>query len=69
MFTLVFCLQTIKRNEPASHLDAFLGQRLFSLTLHGSSNALNNYCAIATIQYQPYTTVEIVRSRCMNGAM
>jgi len=52
MFTLVFCLQTIKRNQPAPHLDAFLGQRLFSLTLHGRSTALN--CAITTIQYQPY---------------
>jgi len=28
MFTLVFCLQTTKRNEPAPHSDAFLGQRL-----------------------------------------
>jgi len=37
MFTLVFCLQTIKRNEPVHHLDAFLGQRLLSLTLHGRS--------------------------------
>ena len=52
MFTLVFCLQTIKRNEPAPHLDAFLGQRLLSLTLHGRSTALN--CAITTVQYQPY---------------
>ena len=41
MFTLVFCLQTIKRNEPAPHLDALLGQRLLSLTLHGRSTALN----------------------------
>mgnify|MGYP006890289017 FL=1 len=40
MFTLVFRLQTIERNEPAPHLDAFLGQRLLSLTLHGRSNAL-----------------------------
>ena len=51
-FTIVFCLQTIKGNEPAPHSDAFLGQRLFSLTLHGRSTALN--CAITTIQYQPY---------------
>ena len=52
MFTLVFCLQTIKRNEPALHSDAFLGQRLVSLTLHGRSTALN--CAITTVQYRPY---------------
>ena len=52
MFTLVFCLQTIKRKESAPHSDAFLGQRLLSLTLHGSSTALN--CAITTAQYQPY---------------
>jgi len=44
MFTLVFYLQTIKRNAPAPHSDAFLGQRLLSLTLHGRSTALN--CAI-----------------------
>ena len=41
MITLVFCLQTINRNEPALHLDALLGQRLLSLTLHGRSTALN----------------------------
>ena len=58
MFTLVFCLQTIKRNEPAPHSDAFLGQRLLSLALHGKSTALN--CAI------PW---DIVRSRGRNGAM
>ena len=51
MFTLVFCLQTIKQNEPP-HSDAFLGQRLLSLTLHGRSTAF--YCAITTVQYQPY---------------
>ena len=49
---LVFCLQTIKRNEQAPHSDAFLGQRLLSLTLHGRSTALN--CAMTTVQYQPY---------------
>jgi len=48
MFTLVFCLQTIKRNEPAPHSDAFLGQRLSSWTLRGRSTALN--CAITTVQ-------------------
>jgi len=47
MFTLVFCLQTITRNEPAPHTHAFLGQRLLSLTLHGRSTALN--CAITTV--------------------
>jgi len=61
MFTLVFCLQTIKRKEPAPHSDAFLGQRLLSLTLHGRSTALN--CAITTVQYQPYNTVEYVIDR------
>ena len=49
------CLQTIKRNELAPQSDAFLGQRLLSLTLHGRSTALN--CAITTVQYQPYNTV------------
>ena len=49
MFTLVFCLQTIKRNEPAPHLDAFLDQQLLSLTLHGRSTAFN--CAITTVQW------------------
>ena len=58
MFTLVFCLQTIKRNEPAPHSGAFLGQRLLSLTLHGRSTALN--CAIPTVQYQPYKYRRIV---------
>ena len=61
MFTLVFCLQTIKRNEPAPHLDALIGQRLLSLTLHGRSTALN--CAITPVQYQPYNTVEYVIDR------
>ena len=55
MFTLVFCLQTIKRNEPAPQSDAFLGQRLLSWTLRGRSTALN--CAITTVQHQPYNTV------------
>jgi len=35
-----------------SEKNAFLGQRLLSLTLHGRSTALN--CAITTVQYQPY---------------
>ena len=46
--TPVFCLQMTKRNEHAPHSDAFLGQRLLSLTLHGRSNAIN--CAITTVQ-------------------
>ena len=50
MFTLVFCLQTTKRNEPAPHSDAFVDQRLLSLTLYGMSTALN--CAITTVQYR-----------------
>ena len=49
MFTLVFCLQTIKRNEPTPHSDAFLDQQLLSLTLHGRSTAFN--CAITTVQW------------------
>jgi len=44
----MFCLQTIKRNEQAHHSDAFLGQRLLSLTLHRRSTALN--CTITTVQ-------------------
>ena len=52
MFRLVLCLQTIKQMELAPHSDAFLGQRLLSLTLHGRSTALN--CAITIVQYQPY---------------
>jgi len=47
MFSLVFGLQTIKRNKSEPHSDAFLGQRLLSLTLHGSSSAL---CPITTVQ-------------------
>jgi len=52
MLTLVFCLQTIKRNEPAPHSDAVLGLRLLSLTLHGRSTVLN--CAITIVQYRLY---------------
>jgi len=62
MFTLIFCLQTIKQNGPAPHSDAFLGQRFLSLTLYGRSTSLN--CAITTVQYRPYQyghVVEMVR--------
>ena len=52
MLKLVFCLQTIKQNEPAPHSDAVLGLRLLLLTLHGRSTALN--CAITIVQYRPY---------------
>jgi len=45
---LVLCLQTIKRNEPAPHSDAFIGHRLLSLPLHGRSTAL--HCPITTVQ-------------------
>ena len=59
--------QTIKRNEPAPHSDAFLGQWLLSLTLHGWSTALN--CAITTVQYHRTILWFIVRSRGRNGTM
>jgi len=39
--TSILCLQTIKRNDTEPHSDTFLNQRLLSLTLHGSSTALN----------------------------
>jgi len=48
MLTLVFCLATIKRNELEHYSDTFLGQRLLSLTVHGTSTAID--FPITTVQ-------------------
>jgi len=48
MFTLVFCLQTIKRNQPAPHSDAFIVD--FTREVN-CTQLYNNFRPITTVQY------------------
>ena len=49
MFTLVFCLQTIKRNEPAPYSDAFIVDFTWEVNC---TQLCNTYRPITTVQYR-----------------